>query len=151
MKDKPAVFVNTSALFSAIWSDSGGGRMLLKLGEAGIVQPVVSSQVLNEIEDVLRRKFPRALPDLALLLDRCRVVFAPKPGPDLMQRSIQMVTHPGDAHIIAAAWSAEVDYLITHDRKHFLDNLSLLKDLPFPLGTPGDFLAWFRDEGFRLS
>ena len=31
------------ALFAAIWSEAGGGRAILKLGEAGVVQILCSS------------------------------------------------------------------------------------------------------------
>ena len=61
MTAKPDLFLDTSALFAAIWSTAGGGRMFLKLGEADAVQLWVSSQVLTELENVLRCKAAGAL------------------------------------------------------------------------------------------
>jgi predicted nucleic acid-binding protein len=80
MMDKPRLFLDTSALFAGIWSAQGGGRLLLRLGEAGAVQLIVSSQVLQELEAVIHRKASQHMPTLALLLDRSRVkVVQPAP------------------------------------------------------------------------
>jgi hypothetical protein len=54
------------------------------------------------------------------------------------------VDHPGNAQVIAAVWESQVDYFVTLDRQHFLNNKPLRATLPFPMGTPGDFLDWFR-------
>ena len=50
MPARISVFLDTSALFAGIWSAKGGSRMILKLGEAGVIRLLVSPQVLDEIE-----------------------------------------------------------------------------------------------------
>jgi hypothetical protein len=35
---------------------------------------------------------------------------------------------------------------VTLDRKHFLENALLAGSLPFPMGTPGDLLAWLKQR-----
>jgi predicted nucleic acid-binding protein len=137
-------FLDTSALFAAIWSEHGGGRMVLRLGEAGAVHIVVGRQVLAELERTLRDKAPHALASLAVLLDRIRVEVAPKPGREVLTSCQGLVSHRGDAKILAAAIACQVDYFITLDRQHFLDNAKMRQAVPFVVGTPGDFLAWFR-------
>jgi hypothetical protein len=79
------VSLETNALLAALWSQEGGGRMVLQLGEAGAGRVVVSRQVLGELERALRRKAPGALTSLALLLDRSRVEVAPEPGPEILR------------------------------------------------------------------
>lgn len=148
MPEKVRVFLDTSALFAGIWSAEGGARMILKLGEAEAVKVLVSSQMLSEIENVLRRKAPASLGLLAVLLDRSGVEIAPSPTPESIQQSEALTGHAGDAYVLAAAWLAEVDYLVTLDRQYFLDNPAVQMATPFPIGTPGDFLAWYRS---RLS
>lgn len=144
MTAKVNVFLDTSALFTGIWSSTGGARMILKLGEAGAANILVCSRVLNEIESVIRKKSPENIGYLALILERSRTSVAPNPSEDMLSRCDQLVLHKGDAEIIAAAWGTQTDYFVTLDREHFIDNSSLVKAIPFPIGTPGDFLAWFR-------
>lgn len=118
--------------------------MLLKLGEAGAVQLLVSSQVMEELEYVIRRKAPRLLATLALLLDRSQVSVAPSAPLDLLERCRRLISHPGDARIFADAWHNQADYLVTLDRAHFLDVSGLAEQAPFTMGTPGDCLEWLR-------
>ncbi len=146
MTERARVFIDTSALFAGIWSASGGARMILKLGEAEAIQIVVSPHVLKEAETVLRRKAEEALPDLAALLDRCRVLVGPPAKTRILKRSRTLTTHLGDARILAEAWFSGVDFFVTLDRRHFLDNDALQAAAPFRLGTPGQFLAWFREK-----
>jgi len=146
MVNKFRVFLDTSALFAGIWSPVGGARMVLKLGEAGAIQVIVSSQVLAEIEDMLRRKTPASLGDLTLLLDRCQVHVSRLEAGENLERSTALIPHLGDAQVLADAWEAGVDYLVTLDRQHFLNNDCLQVSVPFLIGSPGDFLAWFRQQ-----
>lgn len=142
----PEIFLDTSALFSGIWSATGGARMLLKLGEAQAMKLVVSSQVLTEIENVLRRKAPQNLGTLALLLDRSRIQVVSQGSAEQITRCQSIVDYQPDAIVLAAAWTAEVDYFVTLDSKHFLDNQQLHTLAPFPIGTPGSCLAWYRSH-----
>ena len=120
--------------------------MILRLGEARAIRLQVSPQVLDEIEGVLRRKSPDMLGLLALLLDRSRIEVVPVSSQEGLEQSRSLTNHVGDAQILAAAWAAAVDYFVTLDRVHFLDNPGMRAAVPFPLGTPGDFLIWYRER-----
>jgi predicted nucleic acid-binding protein len=146
MAQKPELFLDTSALFAGLWSESGGARQLLKLGELGLIGIQVSPRVLKEIEAVLRAKAPQTLGSLALLMDRARIRVAPPATRKILKRANALVRHPGDARVIADAWAAQVGFFATLDKQHFLENMVLRQSLPFPLGTPGDALAWTRDQ-----
>lgn len=138
------VFLDTSALFAGVWSADGGARVILRLGEVGAVRLVVSSQVLAELEDVLRRKAPDLMHQWALLLATCGAEVVAAASPEVVARCAAWVTHPGDVATIAAALAAKSDYFVTHDARHFLGNLSLQAQLSFPIGDPGAFLRWYR-------
>jgi putative PIN family toxin of toxin-antitoxin system len=138
------VFLDTSALFAACWSSAGGSRLVLVLGEAGLVTPLLSPQVLAEAEGALRRKASQALPMLAILLERAAVEVAEKAPRSAVSRVASAARHPGDAQVVADAVHAKADYLVTLDRTHLLGNQRLARLVPFPIGTPGDFIAWFR-------
>lgn len=45
---------------------------------------------------------------------------------------------------MAAALDSSADFFVTLDRKRFLDNDELRESTSVPIGTPGDFLDWFR-------
>jgi predicted nucleic acid-binding protein len=146
MPKRLSAFLDTSALFAGVWSAEDGARMILKLGEAGAVRLLVSPQVLAEIEGALRRKTPESLGLLALLLDRAGVEVVPSPAPEAVWQGRALTGHQGDAIVLAAAQSSGADYFVTLDRAHFLDNPALKSVVPFPIGTPGDFLAWYRER-----
>lgn len=145
------VFLDTSALFAGIWSESGGARLILRLGEAGALQIVVSQQVLNELDDVLRRKAPHLLPPLARLLDHMRAEVTSPGDAEKKQSCLKITGHSGDAQILADAWQAKVDYLVSLDQKHILNHPEFSQVLPYKIGTPGDFLQVYLDSLKQLG
>jgi predicted nucleic acid-binding protein len=118
--------------------------MILRLAQADVVQLLVSPQVLAELERALRRRAPTELGRLALLLERSAVEVVSTPCEDAVRKWQGLTHHAGDAWIVAAACSSDADYLVTLDREHLLDNAALAQAVPFPIATPGDFLAWYR-------
>jgi predicted nucleic acid-binding protein len=143
MQTDARVFLDTSVLFAAVLSETGGSRLILKLGEAGAVQLLVGSRVLQEAEGVLARKAPQHRGRFALLLDRAGVTVGPAPGQDALDLAGAVVDYAPDAYVLAEAIAAMSDYLVSLDRQHLVGNPQT-EALPFPVGTPGDFLAWFR-------
>jgi len=148
---KPRIFLDTRALFAGTWSEEGGARMLLRLGEAGAIELLISPQVLAELQGALARKAPKTLPVAAVLLDRAAGTVVPAPDKEHLQLAEALISHPGDAAVVAAAWQASSDFLATLDRQHFLENSSLIAAVPFVIGTPGDALAWIRAQFRRQS
>jgi predicted nucleic acid-binding protein len=146
MADQPEIFLDTSALFAGLWSDSGGARQVFKLAEAGLITLAVSPQVLSEIENNLRRKAPDLLGKLAVLLDRVGLALLGTTPENRYKATLKLTGHPGDGRLLADAWESRVDFFVTLDRHHFLDNENVREALPFPLGTPGDFLHWYRQN-----
>lgn len=142
------IFLDTSALFAAVLSATGGARTVLKLGEAGAVKLLASRRVLAEAEGALRRKAPEAIPDLGLLLERAGLEIVPSAPRRDVGRLLDAVGHPGDAQIAADALAAGADYLVTLDKAHLLGNRRLARSVPYAIGSPGDCLAWFRSSRF---
>ena len=138
-----AVFLDTSVLFAAVGSESGAARLILKLGEAGAISLWVGPWVLRETEAVLERKSPQSKPLFALLLDQARIQVGAEADPGAMREALAVVDYAPDAQVLAEALAIGVSYFVSLDRRHLVSNPRAMK-LPFPLGTPGDFLAWFR-------
>lgn len=139
------LFLDASALFAGIWSDVGGGRAILKLGEARTIHLLSSSQVLKEVEAAFREKAPELLAKLTLLVDAANFEIVGKVTQTLRKKTMGFLDYARDAEILAAAMSADVEYFVTLDKSHFLSNKKL-GAMPFEIGTPGDFLAWYRSR-----
>lgn len=146
MKRKYKVFLDTSVIFAAVLSETGGARKLFRLGEAGVIQLIIGSNVLRECEEVVRRKVPSSLPALAYLLELGRVNFSTQSPEDFIEQAKATVAYEPDAHVLAEAMAAEPDWFVTHDKVHFLEaNLdSSLSNIR--IGTPGDIIQALEDD-----
>jgi predicted nucleic acid-binding protein len=144
MAVKVRVFLDTSVLFAAVLSATGGARFILELGEADVTQLWVGPRVLQEADGALARKASENKVLFAALLDRAKVSVGTHPNEAALAQANAIVDYPPDAHILAEALAAEVDYLVSLDRKHLVGN-PRQSELPFPIGTPGDSLDWFRN------
>lgn len=136
-------FLDTSVLLAAVFSATGGARRILELGEAGLVHPYVGPRVLQEADAVLTRKLPEGKALFALLLDRAGVAVGPPAGEAARTRARSLITYAPDAHILAEAIECAAHYFVSLDRAHLVGQPEA-HELPFPVGTPGDFLAWLR-------
>jgi predicted nucleic acid-binding protein len=111
----------------------------ISIGEAGLLRLVVGPNVLREIEAVVRRKKPAALPLVAQLLAAGRVETCQAPTLEQVAAASALIQYSPDASVLAEALSAQPDWLITHDQAHFL-KLKPGAQLPFKIGTPGDLI-----------
>lgn len=139
------VFLDTSALFAAVLSATGGARAILKLSEAGAIQVWVGPAVLQEADEVFRRKTPELLPLLAALLHQAQVRVGPAATVEQHARVAAVVDDASDARIVVEALACQADYLVTHDQEHLLRN-PRLSGLPCVVGSPGACLAWLRQR-----
>ncbi len=144
---RPDVFLDTSALIAGLLSASGGAQALFALGEARALQLWCSQDVLAELDTVLRQKIPLHLAVVSAWLARTRLELVEPPSIRSVRKLHRLVGHSKDSVVLAAAMDARIDYLVTLDREHMLNNPRLRSALAFPIGTPGDCLAWFRDHG----
>jgi predicted nucleic acid-binding protein len=146
---KPKLFWDSSGLISAIMSsnDNSSGRLLLKLGEAGLVDMRVSREVLKDCEHVLRTRKPERLKLLALLLDRANIAIALDPNRETIKRCIEMTGYEPDGRVLAAAIECDADLFLTHDAEHFLQNpLIGPPDTRLRVMTLYQALEWVREH-----
>lgn len=145
MPAETRVFLDTSVLFAAVLSETGGSRLILKLGETSALRLFVGPRVLQEAEGILARKAPQHKGRFALLLDRANIVVGSSPDKGALEQASAIVEYAPDARVLAEAIAVGSDYFVSLDRKHLVDNPRAAVS-PFPIGTPGDFLAWFRER-----
>ena len=120
--------------------------MLLRLGETGAVRLLVSQQVIAETERNLARKAPDALPAFRLAIKQARVRIVRDPSSNAVAAAQGLVSHPADVPVLLAAMQARVDYLVTFNRKHFLEDPQVALRAGILIGLPGDALAWVRAQ-----
>jgi predicted nucleic acid-binding protein len=119
--------------------------MILALAEAQLITLVVSEQVLVEAERNLQEKLSRAIPEYRRFLTTCPLEKASMPSTADVAKASEII-HAKDAPILRAAMNAQVDYVVTLNRKHFLDDPEVARTSGLRIGAPGDFLAWFRER-----
>ena len=142
---KPRIFLDTSVIFAAVLSPTGGARKLFLLGESGLMQLVVGPTVLRECQEVVQRKSPATLPTLAQLLASASLETSQAPTKKQIDTAEAYVQYVLDARVLAEAILAKPDWFVTHDKEHFIKHRSKI-NLPFEIGTPGDVLQWFKDD-----
>lgn len=136
------VFVDTSALIAGIISTTGAAREVLRLCEAGIVEVSLSRQVLVEADRNLSEKLPALVDDFRDFMRKMAPALLDDPSPKAVLRASHVI-HYKDAPILAAAISADVDYLVTWNTRHFC-RPSVMEAVRFKVLTPGEFLVEFR-------
>jgi predicted nucleic acid-binding protein len=140
----PELFFDSSALFAGIVSASGASRALLLLAEAGQVAITVSEQVVAETERAVARKIPRALPEFREAIRATGLRIVRDPSPDEIEGCADIISHHADVPIVVAAMQSKTDYLVTLNRRHFIDDPAVADRSKLRIGTPGDALAWAR-------
>jgi predicted nucleic acid-binding protein len=143
---KIKVFLDSSAVIAGIISSSGAARVLLVMSENGQIEAFISEQVIAESERTLARKVPHALPELRQTLKDADLKVVHNPTQEDIKKNLYLIADPDDVPILLAAMKAHVDYLATHNRKHFLDDPKVSEKAGIKIGTPGDVLAWMREN-----
>jgi len=136
------VFLDTSALIAGVVSQTGAAREVLGLGEARVVDLVVSRQVITEADRNLSAKLPAVLPDYRALLIQLAPLIVEDPPPHVVKEAARVI-HQNDAPILAAAREAGVDFLVSWNTRHFQTG-AVRAFVRFPVVTPGEFLKDFR-------
>jgi predicted nucleic acid-binding protein len=140
------IFLDSSVLMAGAISESGAAHVLLNLGESKDIILTVSELVILETERSMARKSPSNLNDLRRLIRLSNLRIVPNPSRKEVEANLYLISDPNDVPILLAAMKANVDYLVTHNRKHFLDDPMVSERSGLKIGTPGDALAWLRDN-----
>ncbi|GAP13369.1 predicted nucleic-acid-binding protein, contains PIN domain [Longilinea arvoryzae] len=142
---KPEIFLDSSALIAGIVSAQGAARVLLLLAENEKIELWVSEQVIAEVERNLARKAPRALPVAREMILRANIQILHDPKPADVRSHMDWINHAADVPILVAAANAQVDFLVTLDVRHFIDDPVVAQRSGLRIGTPGDALIWVRE------
>jgi predicted nucleic acid-binding protein len=144
--NKVNIFLDSSALIAGVLSTTGAAHTLLMFGEDETILLTVSEWVVTESEESLSRKSPKNIISLRTSLVTSKFQIEHNPSNEEIQANLYLIDDPDDVPILLAAMKAKVDYLATHDHKHFLDNPKVAERSGLKIGTPGDVLAWIREN-----
>lgn len=143
---KPNIFLDSSALIAGVISETGAAHAILQLGESEDILLTVSEMVVAESERTVARKSPGNLSNLRALIKSAKLRIVTDPSKREVHAGLYLIGDPNDVPILLAAMKAKVDYLATHNRKHFLDDPDVAEKSGIQIGTPGDTLAWIREK-----
>jgi len=138
------LFFDSSAVIAGIISETGAARALLLLAEDKKISLTVSEQVIAEVERNIARKIPKALPYTRELLRYTHLIILRDPDKATLKKHNHWINHPADLPILVAAVQAGVDYFVTLNTRHFIDDPQVSQRSGLRIGTPGDALAWVR-------
>jgi predicted nucleic acid-binding protein len=140
------IFLDSSALVAGVLSEKGAAHALLMLGESEDISLTVSEMVIFESERAIALKSPRNIPVLRHAIVSSNLLIVHDPSQKDVDTNLYLISDPNDVPILLAAMKAKVDYLATHNRKHFLDDSKVAELSGLRIGTPGDALVWLREN-----
>jgi putative PIN family toxin of toxin-antitoxin system len=138
---KIKVFIDTNVLIAGVNSVTGASATILDLCEARVLQMVVSRQVLIEADRNFAAKFPQLVGRFRQFTHNLAPLMVEDPTADSMEKAASIVDRK-DAPILAAAQNANVDFLITLDKRHFL-NPKTREKIMLKVVSPIEFLQFF--------
>jgi predicted nucleic acid-binding protein len=143
---KNRIFLDSSVLIAGVISSTGAARVLMVMSEMGEIELLVSEYVIVETERTLARKVPHALPEFRQAIKDANIKIVHDPSSKEVQDNLYLITDAEDIPILLSAMKAKVDYLATHNRKHFLDDPKVAERSNLRIGSPGDVLMWVREQ-----
>jgi putative PIN family toxin of toxin-antitoxin system len=138
---KIKVFIDTNVLIAGVNSVTGASATILDLCEARVLQMVVSRQVLIEADRNFAAKFPQLVGRFRQFMHNLAPLMVEDPTPESMEKAATIIDRK-DAPILAAAENANVDFLITLDKRHFL-NPKTRQKVMLKVVSPIEFLQSF--------
>ncbi len=138
----PTVFVDANILIAGSASRTGASRAILGLAEIGLIQLVVTRQVVDETERNIRLKLPQALPVFAELLMHLNLQILDDPQQTEFSRWFAVIEEK-DAPILEAAVQVSPNYFLTLNTKDFTPAVGAAKGLT--IQTPADFIQNVRE------
>ncbi len=145
MGNKQRVFLDSSVIFSALFSQKGASYFILH--ELTDVELQMSEYVFREMYRVIKNTYESKqeslLNQLFFILTEAHVTFVPNPGKSDLLGTEKYISK-NDAPILATALSHS-DFLLTLDKEFFDEKIIELASLQeLTILKPGDFLAKLR-------
>jgi predicted nucleic acid-binding protein len=135
-------FIDASVLMAACLSSTGASREIILQSIRDNVSLVISDLVIQETERNLTNKAPEALPAFHQFLDAVSFELVRPTKQQVLQAAAYIALK--DAPIVAAAKRAQVDYLVSLDRRHLVGLPDIAKRSGLNIVLPNRFLEEIR-------
>ena len=140
---KRRVFLDATCWVAAAGSETGGSSAIILLAQAFLFVLITSRVVLQEAERDIRFKMDAAAQQrFYLLLGATEIEICKQPTLTEEERWAEL-TVDKDRHVLAAAFQASMDVLVTLDRKHILTE-AVRASFPVLVQDTKEFLTDFR-------
>lgn len=142
------VFFDSSVLIAAFLSPSGGSAKTLSHIRQKKIAGLISLGVMEEILDKVK-KFGKTEEEIAKFVDQKGLVIGRRVKKAEVEKYLNKISDPDDAHILASAEILKCDFLVSLDRKHILavkKNFSPLRIL-----LPGELIRQLEEDFEALS
>lgn len=136
MKQKLKLFLETSAILTGLNSPQGAAGRVLSLGRLDNVEIITSETVIEEVRRNIIKKFSTLKADDFFLVNP---KIVPDPPLKMILKTYQIIDHPDDAPILAAAVKVNPDFLITWNTRYFFVP-KVIDFVDFNICTPPQFL-----------
>ena len=134
------VFLDANVIFSAVYSETGGSAYILQLAKKDRIKLYSSRLAIKEAERNLREKADiKVVLRFYDLLDEVYIQLIDTDHAKGKERFSDFVGEK-DAPILASAIASKADFLLTLDKKHFLNQKVLNAKLPVKIVTPARFI-----------
>ena len=137
------IFIDSSVLIAGLISDEGASSKILSFCESKIVEGWISSQVIKEVEENIKRKIPQILNGFQKLKLSSNLKILKIPNPSILEKARKWIKDKNDAPILAAAKQLDIDVLLTLYLRHFIKDTNVSKKSELQIMTPGEFLIGF--------
>jgi hypothetical protein len=140
-KTRIKIFLDTSVIIAAILSPTGGSFRLIRESILKDYILLISDYVLDECIRTLKIKFPTKLNTLTSFLTNYNFQILKDPTEKEVEKLIKIINFR-DAPVLGGALKHKAEYLITLDKKDFLNPkvLEFVKKKNLLVLTPKEFL-----------
>jgi len=137
-------FIDASVLFAASFSPTGASREIIRQAIRGKVTLVASKLVYDEAEKNLADKAPEALAAFHQFVDAVPFETVRPSKRQVLQAAEYSALK--DAPIVAAAKRAQVDYLVSLDRRHLVGVKEVAQRSGLKIVLPSELLEEIRRQ-----
>jgi predicted nucleic acid-binding protein len=137
------IFFDSSVLFTAAYSLKGHSRDLVLMSEVGKITLVLSDYILEETFRNLALTIPGTTV-LERIIREARIEIISVTRLQVLD-AMQWIT-PKDAPVLAAAKAANVDLLVSLDKKHILTHRELERYIDARIRTPAEAFIIIKEQ-----